>query len=364
MKLQATQENLHRALNNVARVAISSRNPLPILNNVLLRVVDNRLTLSATNLEIGITEHIGAKVTTAGALTVPARLFQEYIASLPSGVIDLDIKDNKLHIKTGSYESTINGVAADEFPVTPTIDKKESWKIPARELKKGLSQVIFAAANDETRPILTGVYLHSHNGHLYAVATDSYRLAEKKLMAFKGDINLLIPASSLQDLLRIIADSDGDVVVYADGQQALFEVGDSELITRLLEGNYPDYRKLLPPTFAVKANLQRSEFQNITKVASLFARESAGSIMIRFDEDSEVVSIASVASQLGENISKIETKVTGNGDVSVNSRYLIDALNVFHSETVTFSCNGKVEPCVITSDEEPDYLHVIMPLKS
>ncbi len=124
MKLQATQENLHKALSNVARVAISSRNPLPILNNVLLRVVDNRLMLSATNLEIGVTEYIGAKVSSAGAITVPARLFQEYIASLPSGVIDLQVKDNKLQIKTGSYESTINGVAADDFPVSPTIDRK------------------------------------------------------------------------------------------------------------------------------------------------------------------------------------------------------------------------------------------------
>ena len=364
MKLQATQENLHKALNNVARVAISSRNPLPILNNVLLRVVDNRLTLSATNLEIGITEHIGAKVSSAGALTVPARLFQEYIASLPSGVIDLEIKDNKLHIKTGSYESTINGVAADDFPVTPQIDKKDSWKIPGRELKKGLQQVIFAAANDETRPILTGVFLHTHEGYLYAVATDSYRLAEKRLMKFSGDISLLIPASSLQDLLRIIGDTDSEVTVFADGQQAQFEVGDSELVTRLIEGNYPDYRKLIPSSYAVTTTLDKSEFQNITKVASLFARESAGSIVLRFDEESDLVSIASVASQLGENVSKIETKVTGAGDVSLNSRYLIDALNVFHGETVTFSCNGKVEPCVLTSSDEPDYLHVIMPLKS
>lgn len=364
MKLQVTQENLHRALSNVARVAISSRNPLPILNNVLLKTVNNRLTVSATNLEIGITEHIGAKVSSEGAITVPARLFQEYISSLPGGVIELSMKDNKLHISTGSYESTINGISAEEFPVVPTISKKEGWKIPARELKKGLQQVIFAAANDETRPILTGVFLHTNGGNLYAVATDSYRLSEKKLMAYKGEISLLVPSTALQDLLRIIADTEADIAVYADGQQVLFEVGDSELVSRLIEGNYPDYRKLIPKSYEISAELTRSEFQNVTKVASLFARESAGSIILRFDEVSSNVAISSVASQLGENTSKIDTKVTGNGDVSLNSRYLIDALGAFHGDTVTFSCNGKVEPCVLTSTNESDFLHVIMPLKS
>ena len=180
MKLQVTQENLNKALGNVARVAISSRNPLPILNNVLLRTVDNRLTVSATNLEIAITEHIGAKVSAEGAITIPARLFQEYVSSLPSGIIDLSVKDHKLQISTAGYKSTINGIAADEFPVVPSIDRKNGWKISGKELKRGLQQVIFAAANDDTRPVLTGVYIHTHDGGLYAVATDSYRLAEKK----------------------------------------------------------------------------------------------------------------------------------------------------------------------------------------
>lgn len=364
MKLQLTQENLNKSLNNVARVAISSRNPLPILNNVLLRTVDNRLTVSATNLEIAITEHVGAKVGAEGAITVPARLFQEYISSLPAGNIDLSVKENKLHISTGSYQSTINGIAADDFPVVPTIEKTNGWTINAKDLKKGLQQVIFAAANDETRPILTAVYLHTHKGHLYAVATDSYRLAEKRLIALKEDIGLLIPSTALQDLLRIIGDQDTDLTIYADTQQVLFSIGESELISRLVDGNYPDYRKLIPSSFAIKADVDRSEFLNVTKVASLFARESAGSIIIRFDEGNKSVSISSVASQLGENTSTISTKVDGEGDVSLNSRYLIDALGAFHSDTATFSCNGKVEACVLTSTDETDYLHIIMPLKS
>lgn len=364
MKLQVTQENLHKALSDVARVAISSRNPLPILNNVLLRTVGNRLTVSATNLEIAITEHIGAKVIAEGAITVPAKLFQEYVASLPAGNIEIDAKDHKLKLKTSGYESTINGIAADEFPVVPAIERKDGWKIGGKDLKRGLQQVVFAAANDETRPILTGVYLHTHEGALYAVATDSYRLAEKRLVEHTGDISMLVPSGALQDLLRIIGDQDTEVEVFGDGQQALFIVGESELVTKLLDGNYPDYRKLIPNSFAITTTLERSEFLNVTKVASLFARESAGSIVLKFDEEKSLIAISSVASQLGENTSTITAKVQGTGDVSLNSRYLVDALNALHGAEATFSCNGKVEPCVVRDPEHDDYLHVIMPLKS
>lgn len=364
MKLQVTQENLHKALTNVARVAISSKNPLPILNNVLLRTVDNRLTISATNLEIAITEKIGAKVLNEGSVTVPARLFQEYIASLPDGTIDLQVKDNKLSISTDGYKSTINGIASDDFPVIPTIENKEGWKLSGKDFKKGLQQVIFAAAADDTRPILTGVYLHTSEGFLYAVATDSYRLAEKKLIQHNGDISLLVPSSSLQDLLRIIGDKDSDVVVCSDNQQALFIVDEIELVTRLIDGNYPDYRKLIPNTFQISADVDRGEFLNVTKVAGLFARESAGSIILKFSEEDKELDISSVASQLGENSSTIATNVTGSGDISLNSRYLIDALNAFHGQSIIFSCNGKVDPCVLTSSEDNDYIHIVMPLKS
>ncbi len=365
MKLQLTQENLNKALANVARVAISSRNPLPILNNILLKTVDNRLTVSATNLEIAITEHVGAKVSVEGSVTVPARLFQEYIASLPAGNIDLSVKDNKVHISTGSYKSTINGMAADEFPVVPNLERTGGWTIGAKELKRGLQQVIFAAANDETRPLLTGVFLHTYEGFLYAVATDSYRLAEKRLIPLKKDISLVVPSTALQDLMRIIGDNtETEVKIYEDGQQVLFAVGESELISRLVDGNYPDYRKLIPSSFSITAEFERSELTNVTKVASLFARESAGSIVINFNEAEKKVSISSVASQLGENTSTISTQVTGTGEVSLNSRYLIDALGAFHGENTSFSCNGRVEACILRSPDEDDYLHIIMPLKS
>lgn len=363
MKLQVTQENLTRALNNVSRVA-STRGTLPILSNVLLKTIDNRLSIAATNLDIAITHYIGSKVAEEGSITVPARLMQDFVSSLPSGVIDLKLEDYKLNISTDQYQSVINGVSAEDFPVMPAITEGKSWKISGKILKTALQQIVVAASNDEARPVLTGVFLHSHDGELYMVATDSYRLAEKKLMKTKEDISLLIPATALQDLLRILGEYEGEVDVTHDDQQVLFKVGDIELVTRLIEGNYPDYRKLIPSHFASSAKLKRADLTNITKVSSLFARESAGSVTINLNADKGQVSIRSVASQLGENTSAASAEIKGDGVITLNSRYILDALHALSGEDVTFSFNGKLEPTVLADPKASDYLHVIMPLKS
>lgn len=363
MKLQVTQENLNRALNNVARVA-SSRNALPILSNVLIKTVDNRVCVAATNLNIAITHYIGSKVSQKGAITVPAKLMQDFVASLPSGVIDIVLDETKLHIKTDKYNSTINGTLADEYPVMPKITNGSTWKVPAEKFKKAIQQVVVAASNDDARPVLTAVYMHNHEGSLYLVATDSYRLAEKKVLPLKEEVSLLVPSSAMQDLLRIIGDNDQEVVVTHDDQQVLFKVGDVELVTRLIDGTYPDYRKLIPAKFEVKATLPRAELVNITKVSSLFARESAGSVTLEVDADKKQIGIRSVASQLGENTATADADVDGEGSITLNSRYILDGLGVIQDSSATIAFNGKLEPCVLKGSKDKDYTHIIMPLKS
>lgn len=364
MKLQVTQENLNKALGTVARVA-NARGTLPVLANVLLKTVNNRLSVAATNLDIGITQYIGAKVEAEGAITVPARLMQDFVSSLPAGVINLDLDEFRLNVATEQYQSVINGVSAEEFPVMPAIQDGKKWVVPAKTLKASLQQVVIAASNDEARPVLTAVYLHTEGGKLYMAATDSYRLAEKVLMDVKEDINLLVPVSAMQDLLRIVGDAeDAEVHIVNDDQQVLFQVGDIELVARLIEGKYPDYRKLIPSTFAVSSTLKRSDLLNATKVSSLFARESAGSITINVDEEKQELSIRSVASQLGENNAVVPAKVQGSGVITLNSRYVLDALHAQNSDEVSFNFNGKLEPTVVKDPAADDYTHIIMPLKS
>lgn len=363
MKLQVTQENLNRALNAVARVA-NTRNPLPVLANVLIKTTNNRLSIAATNLDIAITQYIGAKVSEEGSITVPARLMQDFVSSLPAGTINLELDGAKLHITTDQYNSVVNGILADDFPVMPAITSGSSWSVESGVLKKALQQVVFAASNDESRPVLTGVLLHTTNGHLYVAATDSYRLAEKDLGSNKQDVQLLIPATALQDLLRIIGDSNETVKVTHDDQQVLFQVGDVELVARLLEGKYPDYRKLIPQSFAVSATLKRSDFVNVTKVSSLFARESAGSVTIDIDESKGSLSIRSIASQLGENTANAAASAKGSGSITLNSRYLLDGLQALSSDEVFFGFNGKLEATLLKDNGTADYNHIIMPLKS
>lgn len=363
MNLQVTQENLARALGSVSRVA-NARGTLPILANVLLKTVDGRLSIAATNLDIAITHFIGSKVSVDGAITVPARLMQDFVSSLPAGVIDLKLEDQKLQIIAGKYQSVINGVSAEEYPVMPAIADGKTWKIPGKDLKQALQQVLVAASGDESRPVLTGVYWHTHEGQLYLVATDSYRLAEKSLMKTALDISLLMPASALQDLLRILGDFDDSVEITSDDQQVLFSVGDVELVTRLIEGNYPDYRKLIPNNFASSAVLKRADLNNVTKVSSLFARESAGSVTINLDEPEASLSIRSIASQIGENVAAASAVVQGDGVITLNSRYILDALHAFGGDEIQLGFNGKLEPSILKDPKIDDYVHVIMPLKS
>jgi DNA polymerase-3 subunit beta len=363
MKLQVTQENLNRALNSVARVA-NARGTLPILANVLIKTVNNRLSLSATNLDIAITHYIGAKVGEEGSITVPARLMQDFVGSLPQGVINLELQDNKLHVTTDQYNSVVNGIVADDFPAMPAIANGQDWSVDGAAFKKSLQQVVFAASNDETRPVLTATLLQTFESKLYMVATDSYRLTEKQVADIKADTHLLVPASAMQDLLRVLGDGDEQVKVTHDDQQVLFRVGDIELVTRLVDGKYPDYRKLIPEKFTTEARLKRADLVNVAKVSSLFARESAGSVTLEADEGAGQLSIRSVASQLGENTATAKAKVVGSGSITLNSRYLLDGLNALSGDEVVFGFNGKLEPTLLHDPANPDYKHIIMPLKS
>jgi DNA polymerase-3 subunit beta len=363
MKLQVTQENMSKALATVARVA-NARGTLPILANVLIKTTNNRLSIAATNLDIAITQYTGAKVSEEGSITIPARLMQDFISSLPSGVITLALEDNKLHITTDQYKSIINGVSAEDFPVMPAIDDGKQFTIGGPDLKRVLQQTVFAASNDEARPVLTGIYFHADNDILHVAATDSYRLAAKELTTTTEAVDLLVPVTAMQDVLRIVNDHSDVVTITHNDQQVLFKIGDVELVARLIEGKYPEYRKLLPHDFAYTAQIKRADLTNITKVSSLFARESAGSVKVAIDEEAKSLSIRSIASQVGENTASAEGVIQGSGEITINSRYLLDALHAFSGDEVLFCFNGKLEPVVLKDPADPSYTHLIMPLKS
>ena len=366
MELSVTQENLTRALGNVGRVA-SSKAGLPILNNILLRTDGNRLLVAATNLEVASTQYVGAKIAGPGAITIPARLVSDFVSSLPKGTVDMKVDGNRLTISSGSFTSVINGVVADEFPELPTIDEASSiqYSINTVDFKQSVSQTIITSSSDSTRPVLTGVYWHSFEGFLYLAATDGYRLSERRLVETTSEVAAIIPTSTLQEVLRTLTDDVVEVDVLFDETQVRFRVGDSEITSRLIDGNFPDYRQLIPATSETSCGINTGEFVRITKIAGLFARESGGSVTLTADKEKQTLSLHSIASELGENTSGATAEVSSDGQVTLNSRYLSDALSVVEGSEVEFRFSGKLAPCVLTTKgKDVNYKHIIMPLKS
>lgn len=365
MRIQITQENLHKALNLLSRVA-SSRSSLPILSNILLKASKGTLELAATNLEVAITHTTRGKIEEEGSVTVPARLFTDFVSQLPKGeTIDLVFEKNTLFISSGSYSSHIQGTPADDFPALPTISSKDVLTVPVKDLQAALNRTMLAASHDETRPVLGGVLFHTLGKKLAIAATDGYRLAESVIEVEATVEKSIVPTSTLQDVQKILQDAGEDTVTlqFEDGQFGVV-CEDTVLVSRLVDGQYPEYTQLIPEKSEITAVVNKEELLTAAKLAGLFARETGGSITLKASESDNKLTISSVASQIGDNSSSIVGTVTGSGEVVVNVRYLTDALNCFDSSEVSFRFSGSISPCVLSANDQPGYQHIVMPLKS
>lgn len=367
MEIKILQEKLAKALNTVSRVAGGARATLPILNNVLIRVDDNKVTLTTTNLDMAVVSYLPASQSKNGVITAPARLMAEFVGNLPKGeTLEVTANGDKVTIKAGEYTSTINGTPADDFPELPEIDESKAVKFQmgVEEFKAGLSQVMIAASNDTTRPALTGVYFNTFEGNLYLAATDGYRLAERKFIEkVSSEVMAIVPASSLQEVLRSLSDDVTEIELLFDETQVRFRLGEIEITSKLIDGSFPDYRQLIPKQTEISLDLKRDELTRITKLAALFAKEVGGSIVCESSIERKNFSVASVANELGENNSAIPTEVEVDGKVTLNSRFLLDALNVLDNNDIEFGFSNKLDPVVLRGKKDKNYIHIIMPLK-
>lgn len=366
MEIEVEQSKLAKALSAVSRVAAGARTTLPVLSNVLIRVDKKKTTLTTTNLDMAVEDFLPTSLAKDGVVTVPAKLLSEFVANLPGNeVVNLSVKGDKVVTRAGKYSSVMNGTSAEDFPELPEIDEKKAvkFKIGVEEFRAGLTQVMVASSNDLTRPSLTGVYFNTNDGALYVAATDGYRLAEKKLIdKVKSEVKAIVPSSSLAEVMRLLGDNDDEVEIIFDDAQVKFRLGEIELTSKLIDGSFPDYRRLIPEKSETILKLDRAELSRVTKLAALFAREAGGSIICEAKE-AGVFSVSSVANEFGENDSEITVKVTKPNKVTLNARYLIDALNVLSDTQVIFRFSGGLAPIVVTNAKLDDYTHIIMPLK-
>ncbi len=366
MEIEVTQEKLSRALNNVSRVAIG-RVTLPVLNNVLIRVDNKKVSLTTTNLDMAIMDFLPTSKSKNGTVTVPAKLLADFVSNLPKGeTIKITSSDTKITISAGRYSSTINGAPADDFPELPDLDEKTAatFKINVDEFKLGVSEVIVASSNDLTRPALTGVYFNTYDKILAIAATDGYRLAERKLIEnVESEIKTIVPASSLQEVLRSISDDVEEIEISITEDLVRFRLGEVEIISKLIDASYPDYLKLIPKENDSKVTLNREELSRVTKLAALFARSVGGSIVCE-TKLPNTFSVKSIANEYGENDSEIETEVEKESKTRLNSRFLIDALNALEEKDIIFEFSDGVKPIVLKNKKSKKYIHIIMPLNS
>lgn len=366
MKIKVTQDKLSKALNNISRIAISKAT-LPILNNVLIRVDKKQVSLITTNLDMAIIDYLPVSESEDGVITVPARLLAEFVSNLPRGEnTEIILKDDKITIKAGSYSSTINGTPADDFPELPEINEKSAvvYKIGVDEFKASLSQVIIAASGDLTRPALTGVYFNTDDGILRVAATDGYRLTEKKLIdKVESEVKAVVPANTLQEVLRSINDDVDEVEISFSEDLARFRFGEVEIISKLIDASYPEYQKLIPKDPKIKLELNREELIRVAKLAALFSKSVGGAIICEAIEP-DTFAVKSIANEFGENDSKIQTEVSEGGRVNVSSRFLLDALNCLDDSVIEFEFTDRVSPVLLKNKHSDRYTHIVMPLSS
>jgi len=371
MKLDILKENLNKGLGKINRI-ISTQTQLPILSNVLLTAAKNQLTLQSTNLETTLKISLGAKVEKEGSFTVPARLFSEFVSSLPAEKITLLLDKNQLTITCNKYQASINGLAPADFPSFPSYQSKPFLSPSAKTFSQIIASVAIAATTDDSRPVLNGIYFDFNKNSLSVVATDGYRLSYKKVAQpqAKDSKNIIIPASSLQEFQKIISEEKEnkkdkeplDIFQAKDQNQLVFQYKDTFLATRLIGGEFPDYQKIIPQDFTTSIEVDTQEFQKAIKVAAIFARESANIIKIEKQKDTLIISAQSP--QVGENIIKLPVKQKGQDlKIAFNSRYLLDFLNIISSETLMIELSGSLSPGVFKIPQDNSYLHLIMPVR-
>ncbi|MBR2741185.1 DNA polymerase III subunit beta [Candidatus Saccharibacteria bacterium] len=366
MIIKVTQEKLSKALNNVSRIAMN-KVTLPILNNVLLRVEKKKVYLITTNLDMAVKDYLPVSNSEDGVVTVPAKLLAEFVSNLPKGeTIEITSEDTKVKIKAGKYSSIINGSIADDFPELPEINEKQAviYKIGADEFKNSMSQVLIATSSDLTRPALTGVYFNTSDHTLAVASTDGYRLAEKKLIdKTESEVSAIVPASSLQEVLRSISDDVEEIEIAFNDDLVRFRLGEVEIISKLIDASFPDYQKLIPKDNDIFASVNREELVRITKLAALFARSVGGSIICEA-KDPNTFSVKSIANEYGENDSEIEATIKNTGKVNLNSRFLLDALGALEEKELELSFSNRVTPIILKNKKSKLYTHIIMPLNS
>ena len=367
MKLQVLQEELSKALNTCSRFA-SSRIQLPVLANILFKAQKNKLLAYATNLETSISISLGAKVEEPGEITIPSKLITELISHLGPGQLSLETDKETLIIKSSGFNSTIPGMNSADFPHVPDEIGLDSIKLPPEKFTEGLSSVLFATSTDEIRPVLTGVLMIMRENNLVLVATDGFRLSQKKIKVDKLDEEkkVIIPKNVLSELSRLATSGEAINFSYKKSEnQVVFAVQNYVLSSRVIEGEFPDFEKIIPRKTNIKVNPDREDLLRAVKLSSVFARDAANVIKVKITKGE--IEVSAESHQSGMEKTKVEAKIEAEGSaellIAFNYRFLEDFLGVVKSNDVQMEFSDPNAPALFLDPKDTEFLHIIMPVR-
>lgn len=368
MHVIVLQENLLTALTHTSR-SIAARPQLPVLSHFLLASDKGRLRIAATNLEIGIQLWVGAKIDEEGAITVPARSLTEFVASLPPANVVITVQENQLTLECERHRADFTGLSASEFPSLPSVSTAKSLSLPTNLFDQLIKKVAFAAASDDARPVLTGILLRPLKEGFQVVATDGYRLSVERLaisIPHFPDNGLLIPSRALTEVAKVFSETSTEKIALAlpdRANQLIFTGTEAEVTTRLLEGDFPAFEKIIPVSVTTKITFDREEMLRSVRLSSIFARDEANIIKFKISRHGGI-KISAEAKQLGSSESEMEVKMTGEeNQIAFNSRYLVDFLNSTTTEEVVLEMTTPLAPGVFRPVGDDNYFHLIMPVR-
>jgi DNA polymerase-3 subunit beta len=373
MRLSLLQENLARGLSTVSR-AVSPRSTLPVLANVLVATEDGRLRLSGTNLELGITTWIGAKIEDEGSTTVPARTFADLVNTLPSEKVEMELttRTQTLNVRAGTFNNNIKCIDAQEFPPMPPADLDGGIELNLEDLREMISQVAFAASSDDARPVLTGVLVELEGGKMRLASADGFRLSVRTADLSDGpedQVRAIIPARALSELARIASEDDETIrmILPTDRSQVIFRGRDFELVSQLIDGAFPDYKGIIPSSYSSRTVLSTPAFLKACKAADIFAREAAHSARLNIQPGGEsgpgTVEVTATAAETGSNEVIVDANIEGEPiEIAFNVRFLVEVLSVISAPNVALETSGPAAPGVIKPVGREDFLHVVMPM--
>jgi len=366
MKIVCTQENLKLGLTTTGRI-ISSNTSLPILNNLMLKTENSMLKISSTNLEVGITTHIRCKVEEEGAVTISSKTITELVNNLPNQNLTLMGDNSQLLVETENYHTTIKTLPIDDFPLIPSIEQNQNLEIDTQQLKNSLDQVSFAVSLNQTQPEISGVLFSFEGKILKIVATDRYRLAEKLIDLSKtnnSNQQIIIPHKTINELSRIIGTQKGNVELSFTETQACFKVDNTEIISRLVDGQYPDYKQIIPQNFATIIIVEKQDLLGALKASGVFS-QAGNSVKFVYEDSNQTLKLITESQDLGKSEIELQAKIAGkSGAVLLNHHYIIDCLGGMNTKNIVMKIINESSPSLLLAEGQNDYLYLVMPIKS